>query len=190
MNLRDKVSLHRKINLRPRKGCPVIRSLLCLLVLGCLLAGCLGNTEDLTETPTGAETAVETADPSWRFESRFDAKQACLNALDLIHHIKHYDSEAMTDYQAYQKEVREILYNDETTQAQFEALYPQILEKASTLSLQRGDIARVYISTNNNIGNSYADCRMGFVPAIGEEGEESATENESPAENENTNEEE
>ena len=173
MNLQDKVSGHRNSLSRRRMECRVLLGFLLLTVLGCLLIGCRGDTEDLPGTADGTDTAAETVDPSWRFEDRFSAKQACLNALDLLHHIKHYDEEAITAYQAYQKEIRDFLYNDNTTHEQYETLYPQILEKVSTLSLQRGDIARIYISTgNSSIGYSYSSCRMGFVPAEGEEGEE------------------
>ncbi|MBE6614114.1 MAG: hypothetical protein E7631_02235 [Ruminococcaceae bacterium] len=138
------------------------------LVMVVSLSGCRAE-ENLPET----DTAEETADPSWRFKDRFAAKQACLNALDLLHHIKSYDSDAMEEYRAYQAEIREMLYDDNTPQAQYEALYPQILERASNLSLQRGDTARVYISSvSSKIGHSYSPCIMGFVPAEGEEGEE------------------
>jgi len=155
-----------------RGGRRMVRTMMMLLALVCLLTGCLRDTEE-TETTAETETA-ETEDPSWRFEDRFSAKQACLNAMDLIHHIKSYDEEAMKAYQAYQKEIRDVLYDDNTTQAQLEELYPQIQEKASTLSLKRGDVARVYITTDSGdrIHHSYYPCRMGFVPAVGEEGDE------------------
>ena len=95
--------------------------------------------------------------------------------MDLLHHIKSYDEEAIMAYQEYQKEVREILQDENTTQAELETLYPQIREKAGTLSLKRGDTARVYITTtgeNTRITNSYSYCQMGFVPAEGAEGKE------------------
>lgn len=154
--------------------CRLTGILLVLAMTG--MTGCLRPEEETVspETPAISESVEETADPSWRFEDRFSARQACLNALDLIHHIKHYDSEALKAYQEYQNEVRELLYDDTATQAAFEALYPQIIEKKSTLALQRGDIARVYISRGNagQISHSYSACNMGFVPAQGEEGEE------------------
>jgi len=131
--------------------------------------------ETETQTIEETETAEETRDPSWRFEDAFDARRACTNALDLIHHISHYDEAAMAEYRAYQTEIRGILTGEDTTHAQLEALYPQIVEKAGTLSLKRGDVARVYITTSNGqdrIGWEYKTCKMGFVPAVGEAGEE------------------
>lgn len=81
----------------------------------------------------------------------------------------------MTEYRAYQTEVREILTGEDTTQAQLEELYLQIRDRAGKLSLKRGDVARVYITTSrgdDRIGWDYQNCKMGFVPAEGEEGEE------------------
>lgn len=149
--------------------------LIILLLTAGSLTGCLRDTETETQSTEETETAEETRDPSWRFKDAFSARQACTNALDLIHHIGHYDEAAMEEYRGYQIAIREILTGEDTTQAQLEALYPQIVEKAGTLSLKRGDVARVYITTNNgtdHIGRDYKVCRMGFVPAEGEEGEE------------------
>jgi len=141
-----------------------------MLVMVVSLSGCRTG-ENLPET----DTAEETADPSWRFEDRFAAKQSCLNALDFLHHIKSYDEDAMNEYREFQSQIREKLYDDNTTQGEYEALYPQIREKAARLSLKRGDTARVYIYTGTGggkISHSYRNCTMGFVPAEGAEGEE------------------
>lgn len=143
--------------------------------MGCL-AGCLrdSTTEAETDSTEATETAEETRDPAWRFKDAFAAKRACTNAMDLIHHIKHYDAESMEEYRQYQAEIRTTLSDDAITQTDLEALYPQIVEKAGTLALQRGDVARVYITTvgNDRIGWNYQLCNLGFVPAIGEEGTE------------------
>ena len=130
-----------------------------------------GSTETTAETETESRTDNETG----RFEDVFTAKQACTNALDLIHHIGHYDEGALTEYRKFQSEARAVLTDPDVTLAELEALYPQIMERSGTLALERGDTARVYITTTdgkNRIGWDYRECKMGFVPAEGEEGEE------------------
>ncbi len=124
-------------------------------------------------TDVGETIPAETEPYQGRFENKFAANQACLNALDLIHHIKYYDEAAMAEYREYQREVQQFLSDDTTTQAQIEELYPQLLERASTLQLQQGDTPRVYITTGNQgrLDRTYRSCRMSFVPAAGEEGE-------------------
>ncbi len=129
---------------------------------------------DNPQTEVAGDTIQAETEPYvGRFASRFEANQACLNALDLIHHIKFYDDEAITAYRTYQREVQTLLSDDNITQAQIEELYTQVLAKSSTLQLQQGDMPRVYITTGNQgrIDRNYRQCRMSFVPALGEEGE-------------------
>lgn len=146
-----------------------------------MLTGCQGNRAFFQETGTTAEqvetkTDVLTPLPEdqWQFESAFDAKRACTMGLDLVHRLSDYDEEAMTAYRAYQNEMRDELTREDLTQGELEAMYLQIVEASETLTLKQGDVARVYITMDNNatdVGRDYRSCRLGFVPAIGEEGE-------------------
>ncbi len=138
-----------------------------------LLTGCR-NQEIYPETETAADENVPLPESRWQFESAFDAKRACTNALDLVHRLSDYDEEAMSVYREYQTAMRFELMRDDLTQGELEAMYLQIVEASQILTLKQGDVARVYITMDDNrteVSREYYGCRLGFVPAVGEDGE-------------------
>ena len=103
------------------------------LCIGCGLAGwgCT-RTEKAAEPESVAEETV------WEpeFASRFDARKACLYAMEYPLPFSTYTEESARRFREYVSDANQRLANAEITQEEIERLYHEILEKRELLQLR------------------------------------------------------
>ena len=135
------------------------------LCIGVGLAGwgCDRTGED-TETESVAEETV------WEpeFASRFDARKACLYAMEYPLPFSTYTEESARRFREYVSDANQRLANAEITQEEIERLYHEILEKRELLRLRQGDTARVCIQSDTAEPWEYSACTVTVIPAEGE----------------------
>lgn len=135
------------------------------LCIGVGLAGWgCGRTGEDTETESVAEETV------WEpeFASRFDARKACLYAMEYPLPFSTYTEESARRFREYVNDANRKLAGEEITQEEIERLYHEILAERELLRLRQGDTARVYIQSDTAEPWEYSACTVTVIPAEGE----------------------
>ena len=135
------------------------------LCIGVGLAGWgCGRTGEDTETESVAEETV------WEpeFASRFDARKACLYAMEYPLPFSTYTEESTRRFREYVNDANRKLASEEITQEEIERLYHEILAERELLRLRQGDTARVYIQSDTAEPWEYSACTVTVIPAEGE----------------------
>ena len=135
------------------------------LCIGVGLAGWgCGRTGEDTETESVAEETV------WEpeFASRFDARKACLYAMEYPLPFSTYTEESARRFREYVNDANRKLAGEEITQEEIERLYHEILAERELLRLRQGDTARVYIQSDTAEPWEYSACTVTVIPAEGD----------------------
>ena len=140
----------------------IFYAMLCASLVVCSVACTRAVETDSVETE--AQTVWEP-----EFASLFDARKACLNAMDYALPISCYTEESLAPYREFLAGANKSLGREGITQEEVERLYREILREKENLTLRQGDTARVCIQSNTAEPWQYSACSVVVIPAEGEE---------------------
>ncbi len=138
------------------------RGILCAVLGACLFLG--GSACGRVPEP---ETEEETV---WEpeFASMFEARKACLNAMEYPLPFSTYTEESAHRFREFVSEANRTLAREGITQEEVERLYHDIETARDALVLRQGDTARVYIQSSTAEPWQYSKCGITVIPAEGE----------------------
>ncbi len=142
------------------------RGIFILILCACITLvgyGCTRSEKD-TDTESVAEEMV------WKpeFASLFEARKACLYAMEFPLPFSTYTEESARQFREYVTEANRRLAVEKITQEEVERLYHDILVQKELLKPRQGEMARVYIQSDTAEPWEYSKCTITVIPAEGE----------------------